>query len=149
MTTNRPATATAARSTDPRWDKVYARAHWAAQRKLPRRPEERDTTAWVPSVVVGLVAVAAHFFVLLVYGFSAMASGSCGPDDCAPGVTVPLTVMSLAYYGIFVLTPLAMVAALALPWRVRWQRARLAVASMGLLPHLTVILSLVALLSFG
>ncbi|WP_418957868.1 hypothetical protein [Streptomyces tritici] len=135
--------------TTKQWDAVYARAQWAAQRRAPRRPEERDAQAWTPSLAVGAVALAGFGLVQLVYGFSAMATDSCGPDHCPPGVAWPLTAMSLGYFGIFVLTPLAMLAALALPWRIRWRRARIVVASVGLLPHLTVILSLVALLAFG
>ncbi|HEY9366920.1 hypothetical protein [Streptomyces sp.] len=146
MTPNRTAPQPAA---DPRWDKVYARAHWAAQRRVPRAPGERDGQAWVPSVVVGLVAIAAHVVVQLIFGLSVMATDSCGPDHCPPGVTGPLTAMSWAYYGIFTLTPAAALAALALPWRRRWQRTRILVAGVGLLPHLTVILSLVVLLASG
>ncbi|MFG2329795.1 hypothetical protein ACGFMM_09215 [Streptomyces sp. NPDC048604] len=135
--------------TTKQWDAVYARTYWAAQRRAPRGPEERDRQAWTPSLAVALVAVAVHVLVVLVYGFSTMATDGCGPDHCPAGVTGPLTAMSLAYYGIFTLTPSAVLVALALPWRYRWRRVRILVACAGLLPHLTVILSLVALLAFG
>ncbi|WP_406861811.1 hypothetical protein ABZO31_15525 [Streptomyces sp. HUAS MG47] len=135
--------------TTKQWDAVYARAHWAAQHRAPRQPEERDRQAWTPSVAVGLVALALHVLVQLVYGFSVMATDGCGSDHCPPGVTGPLTAMSLGYYGILTLTPLALIVALALPWRYRWRRVRILVACAGLLPHLTVFLSLVALVAFG
>ncbi|TXS34626.1 hypothetical protein EAO71_00505 [Streptomyces sp. ms191] len=73
-----------------------------------------------------------------------------GIGDCArPAGGGPLTVMYVAYYAIYVVTPLALVASLVLPWRRRWRRTRVWLAVLALLPQAVVAASLAALLAFG
>lgn len=113
------------------------------------QPGDRDGNACVPAAAAAAVALVTHVFWFLVVGFSTMATDGCGPDDCAAGVVGPLTVMYVAYYAIYLVTPLALVASLVLPWRRRWRRTRVWLALLALLPQAVVVASLAALLVFG
>ncbi|MFE2234435.1 hypothetical protein ACFXA4_17955 [Streptomyces sp. NPDC059442] len=143
MTTPQPATANRTPTPTP--------APPRAWRVPAPQPGDRDGNACVPAAAAAAAAVAfvTHVFWVLVVGFSAMAADGCGPDDCAAGVVGPLTVMYVAYYAIYVVTPLALVASLVLPWRRRWRRTRVRLAFLALLPHAVVVASLAALLVFG
>ncbi|MEU5985542.1 hypothetical protein [Streptomyces sp. NPDC047434] len=145
MTAPQPATATANRTPTPAPTPALPRA-W----RVPApQPGDRDGNACVPAAAAAAVAFVTHVFWVLVVGFSAMATDGCGPDDCAAGVVGPLTVMYVAYYAIYVVTPLALVASLVLPWRRRWRRTRVRLALLALLPQAVVVASLAALLVFG
>ncbi|MFJ9829126.1 hypothetical protein ACIRSU_32840 [Streptomyces sp. NPDC101160] len=112
-------------------------------------PADRDGNACVPGAVTAAVAVTTHVLWQLVLGFSTMATDGCGPDDCDTWITGPLTVMYLAYYAIYVVTPLAVIASLALPWRRRWRRIRIWLALGALLPQATILGALAVLIGAG
>src|SRR5262249_4591638 len=100
---------------------------------------ERDPHASVaPAVATALLAVLGPAAVMFG-GLSAMATDSCGPDDCSSALTTSLTwIYGMLSYG----TPVA-VTALPIAWRLprggRWAAARHWAAVIALVPPLTVL----------
>ncbi|MER7189168.1 hypothetical protein [Streptomyces flaveolus] len=106
---------------------------------LPRRAD-RDRRAWVaPAVATGLLIVLGPA-ALFLGGLSAMATDSCGPDDCSEALTTSLSLIyGTLYFGGF-LTLGAWVAAWVIPWTRRWSALRACLAFASLLPSLFVLL---------
>ncbi|GGQ94359.1 hypothetical protein GCM10010216_65970 [Streptomyces flaveolus] len=106
---------------------------------LPRRAG-RDRRAWVaPAVATGLLTVLGPA-ALFLGGLSAMATDSCGPDDCSQALTTSLSLIyGTLYFGGF-LTLGAWAAAWVIPWTRRWSALRACLAFASLLPSLFVLL---------
>ncbi|MFI9805440.1 hypothetical protein ACIHEJ_13900 [Streptomyces sp. NPDC052301] len=100
---------------------------------------ERDPRAWVaPTVATALMLVSGPA-ALLFGALSAMATDSCGPEDCSDALNTALAwIYGLLSYG----GPLALAALLTawlLPWKRRWSVTRAWVAALALLPPLSVL----------
>ncbi len=106
---------------------------------LPPRAD-RDRRAWVaPAVATGLLTVLGPA-ALFLGGLSAMATDSCGPDDCSQALTTSLSLIyGTLYFGGF-LTLGAWTAAWVIPWTRRWSVLRACLAFASLLPSLFVLL---------
>ncbi|MEV6837467.1 hypothetical protein AB0N17_23690 [Streptomyces sp. NPDC051133] len=105
----------------------------------PADRDERDPRAWVaPAVATALMLVCGPAAALFG-GLSAMATDSCGPDDCSDALNTALTwIYGLLSYG----GPLALAALLTawlLPWKRRWSGLRGWTAALALLPPLSVL----------
>lgn len=105
----------------------------------PVRGEERDSRAWVAPTVATALMVPLGPLALLFGGLSAMATDSCGPDDCSAALDTALTCI----YGLLsVGGPLSFAALLTawlLPWKRRWSAARVWAALLALVPPLSVL----------
>jgi hypothetical protein len=82
---------------------------------------------------------------LVFGGFSAMATDSCGPDDCSSALMTWLDVIFGTFAAGVVVTPGACIAAWVLPWRRRWAAARVCLALLALAPPLLVLFLVVTL----
>ncbi|MFJ4692896.1 hypothetical protein [Streptomyces sp. NPDC088766] len=102
-------------------------------------PADQDRHAWVAPLVATVLLIFLAPAALFLGGLSAMATDSCGPDDCSAALNTSLTLI----YGILELggpvTLAAFVAAWALPWKRRWSAVRACLAAASLLPPLTVL----------
>ncbi|MEV5198862.1 hypothetical protein [Streptomyces sp. NPDC053720] len=104
--------------------------------------------------VAPAIATALSFFMTcfgwFAIGFAAMATDSCGPDNCSSGITVPLGLMAYGLYVTPFVTPLALIAAWVLACRrPRWTTVRLCAAAIAVLPGLTAVGGLVLLVTLG
>ena len=105
----------------------------------PVRAADRDGRAWlapfVATVLLALLAPAA----LLLGGMSAMATDSCGPDDCSSALMTSLDLIyGILFYG-WPFTLAAYVTTWALPRRRRFSGLRAGAAAASLLPPLAVL----------
>ncbi|MER5616750.1 hypothetical protein [Streptomyces sp. NPDC002215] len=105
--------------------------------------------AWVAPTIATVLSFFLTCFGMFAIGFAAMATDSCGPDDCSSGITVPLSLMGYGLYATPFITPLALVIAWVLPWRPRWTTARRCAAAIAVLPGLTAVGGLALLLMLG
>ncbi|MCX5110317.1 hypothetical protein OOK13_17535 [Streptomyces sp. NBC_00378] len=105
--------------------------------------------AWVAPTIATVLSFYLTCFGMFAIGFAAMATDSCGPDDCSSGITVPLSLMGYGLYAAPFITPLALVIAWVLPWRPRWTTARRCAAAIAVLPGLTAVGGLALLLTLG
>ncbi|MFJ2583793.1 hypothetical protein [Streptomyces sp. NPDC087538] len=105
--------------------------------------------AWVAPTIATVLSFFLTCFGMFAIGFAAMATDSCGPDDCSSGITVPLSLMGYGLYAAPFITPLALVIAWVLPWRPRWTTARRCAAAIAVLPGLTAVGGLALLLTLG
>ncbi|WP_225834421.1 hypothetical protein [Streptomyces sp. NK08204] len=106
---------------------------------------ERDNRAWVaPAIATALLAVLGPAAVVFG-GLSAMATDSCGPDDCSQALETSLTwIYGMLFYG-GPLTAAAWLTAWLLPWKRRWSAVRCWAALFALVPP-TIVLVLVCTL---
>ncbi|MGW0417941.1 hypothetical protein [Streptomyces sp. NPDC003015] len=101
---------------------------------------DQDRRAWVAPLVATILLVLLGPPALLFGGLSAMATDSCGPDDCPSALMTYLTVIyAILGFGILVTLP-AFVASWALPWHRRWSALRAWLAAVAVLPPLAVLL---------
>ncbi|MFB7185782.1 hypothetical protein ACFC0C_25345 [Streptomyces sp. NPDC056178] len=118
---------------------------------VPTRPvvPARGPNAWI----VPMLATVLSFFLtclgMFAIGFAAMATDSCGPDNCPSDITIPLGLMVYGLYATPFVTPLALIAAWALSWRPGWAVARRWAAVIAVLPGLTAVGGLALLLTLG
>lgn len=106
----------------------------------PAHSPDRDLRAWIAPAVATVLLIflepPAFFFGLL----SAMATDSCGPDNCSQSLETSLTlVYGTLFFGGF-LTFGAWLTAWLLPRRRRWSRLRAWLAVASVLPPLFVLL---------
>ncbi|CAM5550232.1 hypothetical protein [Streptomyces canus] len=100
---------------------------------------DQDRRAWVAPLVATILLVLLGPAALFLGGLSAMATDSCGPDDCPSALMTSLTVIyGILEFGILVTLP-AYVASWALPWHGRWSVLRAWLAAVAVLPPLTVL----------
>ena len=106
----------------------------------PPRRADRDRCAWVAPAVATALLIVLGPVALFFGGMSAMATDSCGPDDCSEALTTSLSLIyGTLYFGGF-LTLGAWVAAWVIPWTRRWSALRACLAFASLLPSLFVLL---------
>ncbi|MEU7055146.1 hypothetical protein [Streptomyces sp. NPDC046197] len=106
---------------------------------VPAHTAERDRRAWVAPVVATALLTVLGPAAVLFGGLSAMATDSCGPDDCSAALN---TSLAWIYGMLFLGGPVAVAALLTawlLPWRRRWAAARRWAAVAALVPPLTVL----------
>ncbi|MFF7645515.1 hypothetical protein [Streptomyces canus] len=104
---------------------------------LPDRDQDRH--AWVAPLVATVLLVILGPLALLFGGLSAMATDSCGPDDCPRALMASLTaIYAILEFGGLVTLP-AVVASWALPWQRRWSTLRAWMALLAVLPPATVL----------
>ncbi|GHE10013.1 hypothetical protein [Streptomyces alanosinicus] len=105
----------------------------------------RDPRGWVaPTIATALMVVLGPAAVLLG-GLSAMATDSCGPDDCSAALDTALTwIYGILTYGGAVSVG-ALLTAWLLPWKRRWTATRTWAALLALLPPLSVLLLVLTL----
>lgn len=115
--------------------------HIAAQPPSPL-PEvaERDSRAWIAPLVATILLAFLGPAALLLGGLSAMATDSCGPDDCSSALNTQLSVIygTLSFGTLPTLA--AWITAWALPWQRRWSAWRTGAAIVALTPSLFVLL---------
>ncbi|WP_153535261.1 hypothetical protein [Streptomyces sp. RB17] len=100
----------------------------------------RDPRGWVAPTVSTALMVVLGPAALLFGGLSAMATDSCGPDDCSAALDTALAwIYRLLTYG-GVVSIAALLTAWLLPWKRRWTAARAAASLVALLPPLSVLL---------
>lgn len=109
----------------------------------------RSPNVWVAPVLATVLSFFLTCFGMFAIGFAAMATDSCGPDNCSSGITVPLSLMAYGLYAAPFVTPLALITAWLLAWRPRWTTARWCAAAIAVLPGLMAVGGLVLLLTFG
>ncbi|MCX4859316.1 hypothetical protein [Streptomyces canus] len=101
---------------------------------------DQDRRAWVAPLVATILLVLLGPAALFLGGLSAMATDSCGPDDCPSALMTSLTLIyGILESGILVTLP-AFVASWALPRHRRWSALRAGLAAVAVLPPLTVLL---------
>ncbi|MFF9454630.1 hypothetical protein [Streptomyces flaveolus] len=106
----------------------------------PPRRADQDRCAWVAPAVATVLLIVLGPVALLFGGMSAMATDSCGPDDCSEALTTSLSLIyGTLYFGGF-LTLGAWVAAWVIPWTRRWSVLRACLAVASVLPSLFVLL---------
>ncbi|MEU2667887.1 hypothetical protein ABZ622_03305 [Streptomyces sp. NPDC007164] len=110
----------------------------------------RSSYAFVAPAIATALSFFMTCFGMFAIGFAAMATDSCGPDNCSSDITVPLSLMVYGLYATPFVTPLALIAAWVLPWwRPRWTTARLCAAAIAVLPGLTAVGGLALLVTLG
>ncbi|MFD0338360.1 hypothetical protein ACFVH0_06635 [Streptomyces sp. NPDC127117] len=109
----------------------------------------RSANAWAAPMIATVLSFFLTCFGMFAIGFAAMATDSCGPDDCSSDITVPLGLMAYGLYATPFVTPLALITAWVLPWRPRWTAARMCAAAIAVLPGLTAVGGLALLLTLG
>jgi len=111
----------------------------------PARATDQDPRAWVAPFVATVLLVLLGPPALLLGGLSAMATDSCGPDDCPSALMTSLTVIyGILEFGILLTLP-AFVASWALPRQRRWSAPRAWLAAVAVLPPLAVLLLVLTL----
>ncbi|MGW1911319.1 hypothetical protein ACWCQS_11440 [Streptomyces sp. NPDC002076] len=101
--------------------------------------DARDPRGWVAPTIATALMVVLGPAALLFGGLSAMATDSCGPDDCSAALNTSLSwIFGLISYG-GPLSAVALLMAWVLPWRRRWSVARAWTAAFALIPPLTVL----------
>ncbi|MEU2131183.1 hypothetical protein ABZ587_22985, partial [Streptomyces sp. NPDC018352] len=73
--------------------------------------------AWVAPTIATVLSFFLTCFGIFAIGFAAMATDSCGPDNCSSAITVPLGLMAYGLHAALFITPLALIIAWVLPWR--------------------------------
>lgn len=100
---------------------------WIYVMNLTSGRPHRDPRWWLPPLL-GAAALSSLFVIdFLFYCFGVMATDSCGPDHCPPGVTVPLTAAPVLYGAGIVLVLLSALP----PWRPAMRTARIGLAAAG------------------
>ncbi|MGY0068138.1 hypothetical protein ACWZEH_15190 [Streptomyces sp. QTS137] len=117
-----------------------SRNHFAPLMPAVPYPPDRDRWAWVAPTVVTALLVFLVPSAFLLGAMSAMATDSCGPDECSQALTTSLNVVHGAMPVGGVLTFCAWLTSWVLPWRARWPGPRAWLAALSLLPQLFVIL---------
>ncbi|MFG3101837.1 hypothetical protein ACGFZL_15160 [Streptomyces sp. NPDC048182] len=115
--------------------------HWShGATAAPTAPADRDRHAWIAPTVATVLLLFLAPAALLFGGLSAMATDSCGPDDCPDALMTQLTVIysTLTFGGIVTLG--AWLASWVLPWTPRWSGWRSGLAALALLPPVLVLL---------
>jgi hypothetical protein len=103
-------------------------------------PVERDRGAWGPPLFATILLVLLGPFAAVLGGLSAMATDSCGPDDCSQALTTSLTwIYGILSFGTW-FSIAALVTAWALPWQRRWRTLRVWSAAVVPVPPLAVLL---------
>ncbi|MEU2715744.1 hypothetical protein [Streptomyces sp. NPDC007205] len=99
--------------------------------------DARDPRGWVaPTIATALMVVLGPAAVLFG-GLSAMATDSCGPDDCSAALNTSLAwIYGMLTYGGAV-SAAALLTAWLLPWKRRWTAARAVASLVALLPPLS------------
>ncbi|MFG2355654.1 hypothetical protein [Streptomyces sp. NPDC048521] len=105
----------------------------------PAGAERRDPRGWVAPAVATALMVPLAPLALLFGGLSAMATDSCGPDDCSAALETALAWINgmLGVGGPLSFT--ALLTAWLLPWRRRWSAARVWASLVALTPPLSVL----------
>ncbi|MFI5686694.1 hypothetical protein [Streptomyces sp. NPDC051636] len=86
---------------------------------------ERDRRAWVAPLIATVLLGLLGPLAAILGGLSAMATDSCGPDDCSPALTTSLSwIYTILFFGGWV-SFAALVTAWVLPWNRRWRALRL------------------------
>ncbi|MGW7252822.1 hypothetical protein [Streptomyces sp. NPDC054834] len=102
-------------------------------------PAGRDRRAWVAPLTATVMLALLGPFALILGGLSAMATDSCGPDDCSQALTASLSLIyAILFFGGWV-SCAALVTAWVLPWKRRWRVLRLWSAVAVLVPPLAVL----------
>lgn len=105
----------------------------------PAYADTKDSGAVVIATMTTAVLVILGPAALMFGGLSAMATDSCGPDNCSAALTTSLTwVYGLLTYGGF-LSLMALLTTWLLPWKRRWTTARVSAAALALLPPVGVL----------
>ncbi|MFI9822798.1 hypothetical protein ACIHFC_20330 [Streptomyces sp. NPDC052013] len=103
------------------------------------QPADRDPWAWVAPAIATALLMFLVPAALLFGGLSAMATDSCGPDDCSQALMTSLTLIyGTLFFGGF-LTFGAWLTSWLLPWTPRWSVLRAWAAAVSLLPPLFVL----------
>ncbi|MFF2957827.1 hypothetical protein ACFVT1_02650 [Streptomyces sp. NPDC057963] len=105
--------------------------------------------AWVAPGFATVLSGLLTGIAMVAIGFAAMATDSCGPDNCPSEITVPLGLMAYGLFATPFVTPLALITAWVLPWRPRWATARRWAAAVAVLPGLTAVGGLILLVALG
>ncbi|MFF9286987.1 hypothetical protein [Streptomyces griseosporeus] len=122
--------------------------HPAAQPAFPPFPApaspaptaDRDRRAWIAPTVATVLLLVLGPAALLLGGLSAMATDSCGPDDCSQALETALSLIyGTLFFGSF-LTFGAWLTSWVLPWTRRWSALRAWLAVAALLPPVFVLL---------
>ncbi|WP_406726842.1 hypothetical protein WJ438_22555 [Streptomyces sp. GD-15H] len=103
-------------------------------------PADRDPRAWVAPTVATVLLTVLEPVALLVGAMSAMATDSCGPDDCSQDLMTALDVVHWTMLFGGILTLCAWLTSWVLPWKPRWLALRVAAAFLSLVPPLFLIL---------
>ncbi|GAA0453168.1 hypothetical protein GCM10009544_14960 [Streptomyces stramineus] len=111
----------------------------------PGGPADHDENAssaplWATALAVLLAPVT-----LLFGGLAPMATDGCGPDNCSAALDRALSLVTGGLYATFFVTPALLLTSWVLPRRMRFAKARRAIAWCALLPPVTVILTVFGL----
>ncbi|MEU0006111.1 hypothetical protein ABZ079_18030 [Streptomyces sp. NPDC006314] len=105
----------------------------------PAGAEQPDPRGWVAPAVATALMVPLGPLALLFGGLSAMATDSCGPDDCSAALETALAwIYGMLTFG-GALSCAALLTAWLLPWKRRWSAARVWAALVALTPPLSVL----------
>ncbi|MEU3147918.1 MULTISPECIES: hypothetical protein [unclassified Streptomyces] len=117
-----------------------SRNHFVSPTPAVPWPPDQDRRAWVAPAVATALLVFLVPSAFLLGAMSAMATDSCGPDDCSQALTTSLNVVYGALPVGGLLTFCTWLTSWVLPWRVRWSGLRAWMAVFSLPPPLFVIL---------
>ncbi|MFE6666740.1 hypothetical protein ACFVFH_24650 [Streptomyces sp. NPDC057697] len=109
----------------------------------------RGPGVWVAPMTATALSFLLIGFGAFAIGFAAMATDSCGPDDCSWRITVPLDLMGYGLYAAPFVTPFALIVLWVLALCRRWTVARRSAMVIALLPGLTAVGGLVLLVMVG
>ncbi|MFG3044021.1 hypothetical protein ACGFZR_03700 [Streptomyces sp. NPDC048241] len=100
----------------------------------------RDPRAAVVCTITTALLVVLGPAALMFGGLSAMATDSCGPDNCSAALDTSLAwVYGLLTYG-SALSLVSLLTTWLLPWKRRWSAARVSAAVLTLLPPVGVVM---------
>lgn len=92
---------------------------------LPSVQKSRDRWWWCPPLIAATFIGALYVPAFALYAFAAMATDSCGPDNCPGSVAFPLENAPYLYLsgaGLALLSG-------AFPWTLRWRNRRIVLAA--------------------